>query len=956
MATITPSEQIAGVVIVEPDVHGDERGFFVETYRREWFPQGREMIQGNRGDRQAGRHRRAPLPPAPGRLLVRPLRHRPGGAPRPAHRFADRRRHPVARPGRPGRRRQLAPRRVHPAGRGPRVRGAHRHDHHLPGRRLLQPGRRARRGLGRPRDRRRLGGQPIPSCRRGTRPTPGGPTSSPSGSPTRRCGPDRSGPLACPTPSPNLRGLLSMKLFVTGAAGFIGSNYVRHVLATSDDEVTVFDALTYAGNRSTSPTCSTTRRCRFVHGDICDRDAVAAAPWPATTPWCTSRPRATSTARSSTRTRSCAPTASAPTSCATSPARSGVERFLHISTDEVYGSIDEGSFTETDRLGPRSPYSRVQGRLGPHRAGVPARPTACRCWSPARRTTSGPTSSPRRSSRCSSPTCSTARRCRSTATGCNIRDWMLRRATTAPASTWCCATGEIGEIYNIGGGNETTNRELTETRARRSCGAGEDMIEHVDDRLGHDRRYSIDCSKAHALGWEPARSLDEALAATVDWYRDQPGLVGTAAGAPECAMRVLVTGAGGQVGHRARRRASRPRATDERGRRSTTPTVDLTDRDAVLGGHHGDRAPTPSCTRRRGPPSTRCEADPDRAFRVNALGTRHVAEGARRVGAPVLLRLHRLRLRRHQGRALPRVGPDPTPQSVYGALEAGRGARARPRLHRRPHLVGVRPPRRQHGQDHPPPGRRARHAALRRRPARPPHLRRRPGRDDRAPGGRAAGRALFHVTNQGAVSWYEFAREVLEAGRARPRPGASPSPPPTCTRPGRRPGRPTRCSTTPRCASRASRCSTTSASRSPSWSAGCRRADQNWQVERFAATTAGRSGRRDRHPGRAGRLEGGDLVLVLQRDADVVEPLQEPVARGVVERELDVDADGRAPRPRRGPTSTVISTWGRPRRPAAAPLDHLGGTTTGTRPFLVQLLRKMSPKRGRRSRPGSRSP
>jgi dTDP-glucose 4,6-dehydratase len=78
--------------------------------------------------------------------------------------------------------------------------------------------------------------------------------------------------------------------------------------------------------------------------------------------------------------------------------------------------------------------------------------------------------------------------------------------------------GEVGEVYNIGGGNETTNRELTE-KVLDLCGAGEEMIEYVTDRLGHDRRYSIDCTKARALGWAPARTLDEALAATVEWYR-----------------------------------------------------------------------------------------------------------------------------------------------------------------------------------------------------------------------------------------------------------------------------------------------------------------------------------------------------------------------------------------------------------------------------------------------------
>ena len=92
MPTSDESDKIAGVWIVEPSIHGDQRGLFIETYRREWFPNGREMVQGNRANRQAGRARRAALPPAPGRLLVRAVRHRPRRAARPARGRADRRR------------------------------------------------------------------------------------------------------------------------------------------------------------------------------------------------------------------------------------------------------------------------------------------------------------------------------------------------------------------------------------------------------------------------------------------------------------------------------------------------------------------------------------------------------------------------------------------------------------------------------------------------------------------------------------------------------------------------------------------------------------------------------------------------------------------------------------------------------------------------------------------------
>ena len=147
-----------------------------------------------------------------------------------------------------------------------------------------------------------------------------------------------------------------MKLFVTGAAGFIGSNYVRLVLQSTDDEVTVFDALTYAGNRENLADLEDDPRFRFVHGDICDRAAVRAA--------MEGHDAVVHFAAESHVDRSIVnPDAFVRTNCSGTnilcevARQVGVERFLHVSTDEVYGSIEEGSFRETDALGPRSPYS-----------------------------------------------------------------------------------------------------------------------------------------------------------------------------------------------------------------------------------------------------------------------------------------------------------------------------------------------------------------------------------------------------------------------------------------------------------------------------------------------------------------------------------------------------------------------------------------------------------------------
>ena len=150
-----------------------------------------------------------------------------------------------------------------------------------------------------------------------------------------------------------------MRLFITGGAGFIGSNYVRHVLANTDDHVTVFDALTYAGNLENLADVSEDPRYRFVQGDICDRDAVAAA--------MPGHDAVVHFAAESHVDRSLLdPDVFVRTNCSgtnvlcDTATQIGVERFVHISTDEVYGSIDEGSFTETDPLAPRSPYSAAK--------------------------------------------------------------------------------------------------------------------------------------------------------------------------------------------------------------------------------------------------------------------------------------------------------------------------------------------------------------------------------------------------------------------------------------------------------------------------------------------------------------------------------------------------------------------------------------------------------------------
>ena len=181
-----------------------------------------------------------------------------------------------------------------------------------------------------------------------------------------------------------------MKLFVTGAAGFIGSNYVRHVLATTDDEVTIFDALTYAGNLGEHP-----RRGRRPPLPVRPRRHLRpgrrrSRRWTATTPSSTSPPRPTSTARSWTRTRSCAPTASAPTCCATSPARSASSASCTSRPTRSTARSRTARSARPTASAPRSPYSAAKAGSDLIALSLPHDATACRSSSPGARNNFGP--------------------------------------------------------------------------------------------------------------------------------------------------------------------------------------------------------------------------------------------------------------------------------------------------------------------------------------------------------------------------------------------------------------------------------------------------------------------------------------------------------------------------------------------------------------------------------------
>ncbi len=305
-------------------------------------------------------------------------------------------------------------------------------------------------------------------------------------------------------------------LFVTGAAGFIGSNYVRGVLANSDDSVTVFDALTYAGNLDNLRDLDDDPRYTFVKGDITDRDAVLAA--------MDGHSVVVHFAAESHVDRSIvSPDEFVRTNCGGTNvvcdvARTvGIERVVHISTDEVYGSIEDGSFVETDRLDPRSPYSASKAgsdliALSYHTThGLPVIVTRSS-------NNFGPYQYPEKVIPLFVTNLLDGQKVPLYGDGMNVRDWCYVE-DNCTALEAVRRDGVVGEIYNIGAGNEVPNRELTD-RILSILGHDDSMIEYVEDRLGHDRRYSIDTSKVEALGWSPAREFGEALEATVAWYRD----------------------------------------------------------------------------------------------------------------------------------------------------------------------------------------------------------------------------------------------------------------------------------------------------------------------------------------------------------------------------------------------------------------------------------------------------
>jgi dTDP-glucose 4,6-dehydratase len=326
-------------------------------------------------------------------------------------------------------------------------------------------------------------------------------------------------------------------ILVTGGAGFIGSNFVLHWLAKHSESVTNFDKLTYAGNLNNLAAVEKDPRHNFLHGDICDTAHIASVLE-------TRKPRAILHFAAESHvdrsilgpgefittnvngTFSLLEAARSYYSSLPEAERAGF-RFLHVSTDEVYGSLgpSDPPFSENTPYAPNSPYSASKAasdhmvRAYHHTYGLPTLTTNCS-------NNYGPYHFPEKLIPLMITNALAGKPLPIYGDGQNVRDWLYVGDHCAAISR-VLAAGKPGETYNIGGWNEKTNLEVVHAlcdilnQLAPKSGSYREQITYVKDRPGHDRRYAIDARKIEReLGWKPAESFDSGIRKTVQWYLD----------------------------------------------------------------------------------------------------------------------------------------------------------------------------------------------------------------------------------------------------------------------------------------------------------------------------------------------------------------------------------------------------------------------------------------------------
>lgn len=312
---------------------------------------------------------------------------------------------------------------------------------------------------------------------------------------------------------------MAQKIYlVTGGAGFIGSNFVHMLFRDSEDiEIRVLDKLTYSGNLANLDVFQGRKGFEFIEGDICDENVVEKAVRDVDVVVNFAAEAAVDRAIDDPQSFLKTDIFGVYVLLNEVKQRGAIKRFIQISTDEVYGQILKGSFTEESELKPRNPYSA--SKLGGERLafsffatyGLPVVITRAS-------NTYGPMAYPEKIIPLFITNLMDNQKVPVYGDGKQVRDW-LHVEDHCRAISLLIKEGVSGEVYNIGGAEECTNIELTKTILR-LMDKDESSIEFVQDRPGHDFRYSLDCSKLRSLGWSPRYSFENGLREIVGWYKD----------------------------------------------------------------------------------------------------------------------------------------------------------------------------------------------------------------------------------------------------------------------------------------------------------------------------------------------------------------------------------------------------------------------------------------------------